>query len=312
MSSALKATALKSISKILPSPRSHWVGNGFHVYPVFADMAFTEELSPFLMFDYAAPKEFPPNAGKPKGVGQHPHRGFETVTLAFQGEVEHKDSTGNEGVIGPGDVQWMTAARGIIHQEFHSKEFSKRGGTFEMCQLWVNLPKKDKMIPPAYQPVLKTDIDKCVSPLYEHSSNETACEASPLEAGNVRVIAGNFNGVKGAATTHTQVDMWDITIATTDKEFEFETVKGNNVIVFVRRGAIEVQGKPVGPQGVAIMKRDDNTKVVITAKEEKSQILILAGEPLDEPIAAHGPFVMNTYDEIRKANIDFHSGDFGT
>ena len=215
-------------------------------------------------------------------MSQHPHRGFETVTLAFQGEVEHKDSTGNEGVIGPGDVQWMTAARGIIHQEFHSKEFSKRGGTFEMCQLWVNLPKKDKMIPPAYQPVLKTDIDKCVSPLYEHSSNETACEASPLEAGNVRVIAGNFNGVKGAATTHTQVDMWDITIATTDKEFEFETVKGNNVIVFVRRGAIEVQGKPVGPQGVAIMKRDDNTKVVITAKEEKSQILILAGEPLDE------------------------------
>ena len=139
---------LKRIKQILPAPQPHWVGNGFNVFPVFADKAFTAELSPFLMFDYAAPKDFPVNNGRPKGVGQHPHRGFETVSLAFQGEVEHADSIGNRGVIKAGDVQWMTAARGIIHQEFHSTEFSKRGGTFEFCQLWVNLPAKDKMTPP--------------------------------------------------------------------------------------------------------------------------------------------------------------------
>jgi len=182
-----------------------------------------------------------------------------------------------------------------------------------MCQLWVNLPKKDKMVAPRYQPIVKGDIDKAVSPLYEYNANGTSCAAAGgLEEGFVRVIAGSFNGVKGPASTFSQVDMWDITINASGKEFEFETVKGNNVIVFVRRGSISVQGKPVGPQGVAIMKRDDNTKVVIEAEEEKSQILILAGDPLNEPIAAQGPFVMNTMSEIRQANNDFHSGKFGT
>ncbi|GMH88693.1 hypothetical protein TL16_g11231, partial [Triparma laevis f. inornata] len=306
---------LKTIKQILPAPRAHWVGDGFNVFPVFANKAFTSELSPFLMFDYAAPKSFPINTGRPKGVGQHPHRGFETVTLAFQGEVEHKDSLGNVGVIGSGDVQWMTAARGIIHQEFHSNEFSKRGGVFEMCQLWVNLPAKDKMSPPKYQEILKKDIDNAVSPLYNYNSESEGCGSqADLAEGSVRVIAGNFGQAKGPASTFTQVDMWDITInepvsltalnfaprhisnsntAETfarpqNKSYEFQTIAGNNVIVFVRSGSIEVQGKP-----------------------EKSQVLILAGEPIEESISAQGPFVMNTRQEIMQANVDFQSGKFG-
>ena len=158
----------KTIKEIFRKPSNHWVGNGFNVIPVFADRAFTKEISPFLMFDYAAPKQFPPTS-KRLGVGQHPHRGFETVTLAFQGEVEHADSQGNTGVIGPGDVQWMTAARGIVHEEFHSKQFAKNGGTFEMCQIWVNLPAQQKMIEPRYQPILDTDIPK--APLFSRGAD---------------------------------------------------------------------------------------------------------------------------------------------
>ena len=185
---------------------------------MFADLAFSQELSPWLMFDYASPKEFPPApaSDKRRGVGTHPHRGFETVTLAFQGEVEHGDNQGNKGVIGEGDVQWMTAARGIVHQEFHSKEFSRAGCTFEMCQLWVNLPKKHKMDPPRYQPILKDQI--AVAPLVVEGGG-AAAEGS----GNVRVIAGEFNGVKGPANTFTQVDMWDITIDDVGSDYTFGT-----------------------------------------------------------------------------------------
>ncbi|GMI27257.1 hypothetical protein TeGR_g4504 [Tetraparma gracilis] len=292
---------MKSIKQILRRPRKHWVGDGFNVFPVFADKAFTAELSPFIMFDYAAPKHFPGHEGKPKGVGQHPHRGFETVTIAFQGEVEHGDNQGNKGVIGEGDVQWMTAARGIVHQEFHSKEFSRAGGTFEMCQLWVNLPKKHKMDPPRYQPILKDQI--AVAPLVVEGGG-----AAAEGAGNVRVIAGEFSGVKGPAKTFTQVDMWDITIDDVGSDYTFDTVEGNNVIVFVRSGSISVQGKTMGGQDVAIMERS-GTKLVISAAEP-SKVLVLAGEPIDEPIAARGPFVMNTMDEIIQANEDYHSGRF--
>jgi redox-sensitive bicupin YhaK (pirin superfamily) len=194
--------SMKGIKVILPRPRSHWVGDGFHVYPVFADKAFTNELSPFLMFDYGAPKQFPANNPKKLGVGQHPHRGFETITVAFQGEVEHADSMGNRGVIGEGDVQWMTAGRGIVHEEFHSQKFAKAGGAFEMCQLWLNLPKEHKMTPPRYQPILKNEIT--TSPLYLHAADACGAPADPAEGG-VRVIAGSFMGVKGPASTFTQV-----------------------------------------------------------------------------------------------------------
>ena len=321
------SSMLKTVKKVLPRPRAHWVGDGFNVYPVFANNAFSEAISPFLMFDYGAPKAFPPTR-KQLGVGQHPHRGFETITVAFQGEVEHADSVGNRGVIGPGDVQWMTAGRGIVHEEFHSKRMAKEGGTLEMCQLWLNLPAKDKMVAPRYQPILDAEIP--VSPLYAAGGSQGAagagggdgaaaggggggtCAARELSEGGVRVIAGSFQGVAGAARTHSQVDLWDVAIAHADGvACEFDTVEGNNVVIFVRRGRVEVQGKKLGPQDVAILNLA-GSKVLMTALEADSRVLVMAGEPLGEPIAAQGPFVMNTQTELRQAMMDYQSGNFGT
>lgn len=307
---AMAGTA-KTVKEILKKPRPHWVGDGFNVFPVFANKAFTNDLSPFLMFDYAAPKEFPPTR-KQLGVGQHPHRGFETITVAFQGEVEHADSLGNRGVIGSGDVQWMTAGRGIIHEEFHSRKLAQTGGVLEMCQLWLNLPAKDKMCQPKYQPILASEIAQ--SNLYEvDPGNPTSCTMSPEEDGYVRIIAGEFKGAKGPAATHTQVDMWDIAlnVGNTKKQYEFETVAGNNVIVFVRAGSVEVQGERLGPQDVAILNRE-GSKLLMSALEDSTKILLLAGEPIDEPIAARGPMVMNTQQELQQAMTDFYNGNFGT
>jgi len=240
---ALKSSAgaLKTVRRILPSPSRHWVGDAFHVYPVFHDLAFTKELSPWLMFDYAAPKAFSPTT-KRRGVGQHPHRGFETVTLAFQGEVEHGDSVGNRGVIGPGDVQWMTAARGIIHEEFHSVEFSKRGGTFEMAQLWVNLPRSSKMVAPRYQGILKDDIP--VVPVLPVAAEvpeglaEGACGAD--DGSFARLIAGQLGSSPGAADTVTPIELFDVTLKSNGAVYDIDMPEGHNVIVFVRRGSIEV------------------------------------------------------------------------
>jgi hypothetical protein len=188
---------MKNIQQVLrASARSHWVGDGFNVRPVFAHLAFTPEISPYLMFDYAAPREFVATNDK-RGVGPHPHRGFETVTIAFQGEVEHGDSVGNRGVIGPGDVQWMTAASGIIHEEFLSTAFLKRGGTLEMVQLWVNLPAQYKMNAPKYQAILSSEIPEL---------------ELPDNAGSVRVIAGQCGGIKGVASTHSPVELWVISL----------------------------------------------------------------------------------------------------
>ena len=200
----------KEIREVLRAPPRHWVGNGFHVFPVFHNRAFTKELSPWLMFDYAAPKEFKPSYER-RGVGQHPHRGFETITIAFQGEVEHGDSCGNRDVIGPGDVQWMTAARGIIHEEFHSTDFQQTGGTFEMAQLWLNLPAKHKMDPPKYQPIVAKDI-----PVVPLKTSDEADAAKLSGENSIRVIAGDeaTYGVKGAATTHTPVELLDVRMAT--------------------------------------------------------------------------------------------------
>jgi len=301
--------ALKRVRRVLPSPPQHWVGDGFHVFPVFHNLAFTEELSPWLMFDYASPKQFPASQnGKRRGVGQHPHRGFETITLAFQGAVEHGDSVGNRGVIGPGDVQWMSAARGIIHEEFHSTEFAKKGGTFEMAQLWLNLPAKDKMGPPRYQPILDKEIP--VVPLKRVSTEGGECDAAAGDDGSVRVIAGDFGGAKGAAATFSPVELWDVTLKVPGVDFEFDFPESHNVVVFVRRGGLSVQGKKVGAQGVALMHREGTT-LRVSASEPNTQLLILGGEPLNEPIAARGPFVMNTNAELQQAMADYHSGKLG-
>lgn len=284
------------------------------MHPVFGNKAFTEELSPFLMFDYAPPKKFEPinSRQNPKGVGQHPHRGFETVTVAFQGEVEHADSTGNRDVIGPGDVQWMTAGRGIIHQEFHSEEFSERGGVFEMCQLWINLPKKHKMTKPRYQPIVEKQIPAV--DIYETEDENGECAAEPV--GNVRVIAGSFNETKGPASTFSPVELWDVTINKKHAVVDLPFPAKYNCVVFVRRGNIDIVGenntkRHVGPQAVSLMGKNGDV-IRIQSRGKDTSILIMGGLPLDEPIAARGPFVMNTMDEIHQANRDYQSGKFGS
>lgn len=284
---------MKKIKEILTAtPRSHWVGDGFNVRPVFAHLAFTQDISPFLMFDYAAPREFEASDQK-RGVGPHPHRGFETVTIAFQGEVEHGDSVGNRGVIGAGDVQWMTAASGIIHEEFLSREFLKQGGTLEMVQLWVNLPAKDKMIAPKYQPILSQEI-----PIVE----------LPANAGSVRVIAGSYAGTQGAATTFSPVELWDIKIKA-GKAVELKVPAGHNAMLFVRRGSISLDGNKVGTGDLVMLEREGLT-INLQANEEAS-VLLMGGEPINEPIVASGPFVMNTEQEIRLAMVDYQSGRMG-
>eukprot|EP00565_Helicotheca_tamesis_P004343 CAMPEP_0185741418 /NCGR_PEP_ID=MMETSP1171-20130828/38949_1 /TAXON_ID=374046 /ORGANISM="Helicotheca tamensis, Strain CCMP826" /LENGTH=332 /DNA_ID=CAMNT_0028413387 /DNA_START=665 /DNA_END=1663 /DNA_ORIENTATION=+ len=284
---------MRALSKIIPRQPAHWVGDGFNVYPVFGQHAFTEALSPWLMFDYAAPKHFPPSRSK-RGVGQHPHRGFETITIAFQGEVEHGDSVGNRDVIGPQDVQWMTAGRGIVHEEFHSRDFAKTGGTFEMCQLWLNLPKKNKMTKPRYQPILDKNI-----PVEEVAEGVKA-----------RVIAGTVGETKGPAKTFSPVELWDISVEKKGTTVELDVPEEHNVILFVRKGQITVGESEVGPQSVAIMEQRGG-KVAFTAEEKNSQILLLGGEPLNEPIAARGPFVMNTNEELRQAMFDYQNGKLG-
>lgn len=242
---------MKSIKKLLPTTRPHWVGDGFNVYPVLGQEAFTNEISPFLMFDYAAPKVFKPSSKK-LGVGQHPHRGFETVTIAYQGEVEHADSVGHRGVIGAGDVQWMTAASGIIHEEFHSTNFAKEGGMFEMAQLWVNLPAKYKMSKPRYQPITAGQIPNI--PL-------------PDDSGDVRVIAGEFAGTQGRASTFTPVNLWDLRLLP-GKSVELSLPLGHNTILFVRKGSVQVgdrasEGSGVIGEAQAALLTQDGTTVLL-------------------------------------------------
>jgi hypothetical protein len=284
---------MKQIKTILPATaRSHWVGDGFNVRPIFAQLAFTQDISPFLMFDYAAPREFAATEEK-RGVGPHPHRGFETVTIAFQGEVEHGDSVGNRGVIGPGDVQWMTAASGIIHEEFLSREFLKRGGILEMAQLWVNLPAKDKMIAPKYQPILGRDI-----PVVQLAEN----------SGTVRVIAGNFAGTQGAASTFSPVNLWDIKL-NAGKSVELTVPEGHNTMLFVRQGKITAGNGVVGTAELALLERA-GTRLTLQAQDDTT-LLLMGGAPIAEPIVASGPFVMNTEQEIRLAMMDYQSGRMG-
>lgn len=284
---------MKKIKEILTATtRSHWVGDGFNVRPVFAHLAFTRDISPFLMFDYAAPREFEATDQK-RGVGPHPHRGFETVTIAYQGEIEHGDSVGNRGVIGVGDVQWMTAASGIIHEEFLSHEFLKKGGTLEMVQLWVNLPAKDKMLAPKYQPILSQEI-----PVVELPDN----------SGSLRVIAGNYAGIQGAATTFSPVDLWDIKIKA-GKTVELNVPAGHNAMLFVRRGSISLDGNKAGTGDLAMLEREGLT--ISLQASEKASVLLMGGEPINEPIVASGPFVMNTEQEIRQAMMDYQSGNMG-
>lgn len=289
---------MKTLNQVLPKPRAHWVGDGFNVFPVFANLAFTNDISPFLMFDHAAPKEFKPT-NKKLGVGQHPHRGFETVTIAYQGEVEHGDSVGNRGVIGPGDCQWMTAASGIIHEEFHSRAFAKTGGTFEMAQLWVNLPAKHKMTPPRYQPLLNSEVPRV--PL-------------PGGKGEVKLYAGEYNGTTGSASTFTPINLWDVSLLPTEEGeagVEIAIPADHNTLLFVRQGRVQVQDEEMVSAQVAHFNMDGDFISVKNLGSTPADLLIMSGVPLNEPIANRGPFVMNTQQEIMQANMDFQSGKMG-
>lgn len=284
---------MRKILGIYSAPRPHWVGDGFHVRSMISPQTHGEYLSPFIMLDYAAPETFTPTTHR-RGVGQHPHRGFETVTIVYDGELEHRDSTGSGGTIGPGDVQWMTAAAGILHEEFHSKAFAEMGGSMEMVQLWVNLPAKDKNASPGYQTLLDKDI-----PSVE----------LPGKAGTVRVIAGDYDGDKGPARTFTSINIWDLRLRR-DKSAKLSLPEGHSLAVVVLAGTVQVNGAEVVRTGQLVVLAREGGEITLEANGD-AKLLVLSGEPIDEPVVAHGPFVMNTLGEIKQAMLDFQSGRFG-
>ena len=284
---------MKNIIGIYTSPRTHWVGDGFPVRTLFSYDNLGQHISPFLLLDHAAPAEFTPTTER-RGVGQHPHRGFETVTIVYKGELEHRDSTGSGGKIGPGDVQWMTAASGIIHEEFHSEGFAKRGGTLEMVQLWVNLPAKDKMADAGYQTILDGDIPSL--PLKDN-------------AGSLRLIAGEFDGHTGPARTFTPVDVWDLRL-NGGKLLTLDLHEGRNTALVVLHGTVQINGQELVREGQLALFERDGHQLSLEANGD-AVVLLLSGEPIDEPIVGHGPFVMNSEQEIHQAFADFQSGQFG-
>ena len=284
---------MRKLVALHDAPRPHWVGDGFPVRSMFSPQTHGSAVSPFILLDYAQPYEFAPAAQK-RGVGVHPHRGFETVTIVYEGEVDHRDSTGNGGHIGPGDVQWMTAASGILHEEFHSKAFTERGGSMEMVQLWVNLPAKYKMSPPGYQTLLDAQI-----PAVELANR----------AGKLRVIAGEYEGAKGPARTFTPINIWDVRLNAGAKA-EFVLAEGHTLMLLVQSGAVRLNGQQsAGPSQLALFARDGGA--IALEAESDAKLLLLSGEPIDEPVVQYGPFVMNSEGEIRQAIVDFNAGKFG-
>ena len=284
-------TTQKKVLGTYSAGSNHWVGDGFPVRNLFPSNGV--EVSPFLMLDYAGPSKFEPSK-KPRGVGEHPHRGFETVTIAYQGSVGHRDSAGNSGVIYPGDVQWMTAASGVVHEELHEAEFTKKGGIFEMVQLWVNLPKAQKMSKPGYQAITKEQI-----PVIE------------LEGGgHARVIAGELLGERGPAKTFTPVNLFDV-ILKAGERFDLPLPEGHNAAVVLRKGDVLVNGaeRLRGEALIAPLSEEGDT-VTLEAKAD-TQLLILSGEPIREPVASYGPFVMNTREELQQAVEDYRAGRMG-
>ncbi len=273
--------------------RPHWVGDGFPVRSLFSYNTFGQQLSPFLLLDYAGPQDFAPTS-RPRGVGQHPHRGFETVTIVYSGEVAHQDSTGAGGVIGPGDVQWMTAGSGILHEEFHSPDFSQAGGPLEMVQLWVNLPAKDKMTAPGYQGIQDADIPAV---------------ALANDAGRVRVIAGDFAGTPGPARTFSPINVWDVRL-NAGQPVDMSVPEGHSLAVVVLRGTVQVNGEAVVREAEWLLLDQTGTDFQLETNTEAT-LLVLSGEALNEPIEGYGPFVMNTPQQIHEAVEDFNSGRFG-
>jgi quercetin 2,3-dioxygenase len=284
---------LKTILGVHEPGSRHWVGDGFHVRNMFPSNGVTDEINPFLMLDYAGPTQVQPGE-KPRGVGEHPHRGFETVTIAYQGAVEHRDSAGHSGTIHEGDVQWMTAASGVVHEEMHEREFAKRGGTFEMVQLWVNLPKAYKMSQPRYQTLRREQI-----PVVQLGEGATA-----------RVIAGELNGAKGPARTFTPVNVFDVRLKS-GSFAELSLPEGHQAGLVLLRGAVQVDTtENIQGEAKLVVLSAEGEAVRLYARQD-STILVLSGEPIDEPVASYGPFVMNSREEIVQAVKDYNAGKMG-
>lgn len=283
---------MKAVVHIKRPNGSHWVGDGFPVKSIFSYHDIAEQVSPFLLMDYAGPVDFPPTKQK-LGVGQHPHRGFETVTIVYQGGVSHRDSSGGGGSIGPGDVQWMTAASGVIHEEYHSPAFAAQGGAFEMIQLWVNLPAKHKMAAPRYQSIAAREIPEVALP----------------EGGTARLIAGSLGSVSGPARTFTPMIVWDLHLKAGQRS-RVPTPEGWTTALFARRGSVLLgDGSArvsLAATDLAVLEREGGELPI-----EAAGLLLLVGQPLEEPIVGHGPFVMNTADEIVQAVHDYRTGRFG-
>lgn len=303
-------TTYRQIDQIHTAPRPHWVGDGFLVNPMFSHMVKDKRTDPFLMLDYAAPQKYDPNHSEPRGVGQHPHKGFETVTIAYQGEVAHRDSSGGGGVIKQGDTQWMTAGNGVIHEEFHSPEFSQSGGDFEMVQLWVNLPAKDKSTPARYQHIANDTVT---------TVDLTSDDGS--KAGHTRLIAGEFitptRSHKGTGETFTPINLWDISL-NANKATEIAVPKTHNLLLLVRHGNVTLNADShnnVGSRQLVTFAPETGGDGVdyirLEAGSEVAEILLMSGEPINEPVVGYGPFVMNSEQEIRQAIMDFNMGKFG-
>jgi redox-sensitive bicupin YhaK (pirin superfamily) len=287
-------SSFRNPSGIYPAPGLHWVGDGFRVAGYFSSIPnAVKRLSPFLLLDYHPPFDYSP-VTRPRGVGVHPHRGFETVTLAWQGSVAHHDSSGGGGVIGPGDVQWMTAASGILHKEYHEQSFAQSGGTFQMAQLWVNLPKAHKMDAPRYQGI---------------TAERMGQVTLPNDSGSVRVVAGEFQGVKGPALTFTPIDVLDVRLNAGGK-VDLSFPAHHNVAILMMQGSVTINDRAPATLHDFVVFDNDGDQIALVANGD-AHLLVLSGEPIDEPVVQYGPFVMNTEREILQAFADFNGGKFG-
>ncbi|WP_179354614.1 pirin family protein [Winogradskyella vidalii] len=283
----------RTIEKVTKPGTPHFVGDGFRVHNFIPGTSTMQRMDPFIMLDYNSKYNFPAT-NSPKGVGVHPHRGFETVTIAYKGRVEHNDSAGGGGVIGEGDVQWMTAASGVLHKEYHETEWSKTGGEFQMVQLWVNLPAKDKMSEPKYQAIVSKEISKI---------------DLPNSAGAIEIIAGEYKGTKGAASTFSPINMFNLKLNKGGKT-ELSFPSNYTTAILMVEGEAIINGVTRAAEDHFIMFSNDGESFTVEAASD-AIILVLSGEPLNEPIAAHGPFVMNTKEELVEAFQDFNTGKFG-
>lgn len=284
----------RSIEAIIAPPPAHMVGDGFRVHSFFPGGRLIDQkrMSPFFLMDYGAKVDFSPR-NEPRGVGVHPHRGFETVTIAYHGRIAHHDSAGNSGIIGEGDVQWMTAASGLLHKEYHEQEFSRQGGLFQMVQLWVNLPAKYKMTPPKYQEITQGMMGK-----YQ----------LPDDKGIIEVVAGEYKNVKGPASTFTPMHVYNAKLKNgADVELHFPS--GDNTGILVIEGNVTINDEPAATDHFVLFK-NDGEQINVTASED-AILLVLSGEPIDEPIAQYGPFLMNTWNEVEQAMKDVNAGKFG-